>query len=259
MTSALMLFYTVIAVFLYSGQSIMEYPKCQERNLKENLHEMCSLIPLWNPFHEVTNTVWWSVCACQLLFCSIIFMSTVSVIFLIYNVTLMLISHVNYFKELIINTFQQDDPRVKTEKIKYCIQYHKHIINLGHELSYLVNITVGDITLSSGICIGCIANQSMNELSVRAFMHLFGFCIGFFALCHAGQVIINESSSIKDAIYSTSWYLCDWRTMKDVRFILARSQIPIGLAAPFGFLGYPLYMMIIRRSYSYATLLNQTT
>ncbi|CAH1103542.1 unnamed protein product [Psylliodes chrysocephalus] len=229
MTSALMLFYTVIAVFLYSGQSIMEYPKCQERNLKENLHEMCSLIPLWNPFHEVTNTVWWSVCACQLLFCSIIFMSTVSVIFLIYNVTLMLISHVNYFKELIINTFQQDDPRVKTEKIKYCIQYHKHIINLGHELSYLVNITVGDITLSSGICIGCIANQSMN------------------------------SSSIKDAIYSTSWYLCDWRTMKDVRFILARSQIPIGLAAPFGFLGYPLYMMIIRRSYSYATLLNQTT
>lgn len=32
--------------------------------------------------------------------------------------------------------------------------------------------------------------------------------------------------------------------MKDVRFILARSQIPIGLAAPFGFLGYPLYMMV---------------
>ncbi|KAJ8950580.1 hypothetical protein NQ314_007844 [Rhamnusium bicolor] len=71
---------------------------------------------------------------------------------------------------------------------------------------------------------------------------------------------MDETLSISDAVYEAEWYKADASTMKDVRFILARSQSPICLdALPLGSLNYPLFLLIIKTSYSYLTLMMETT
>ncbi|VEN63784.1 unnamed protein product [Callosobruchus maculatus] len=81
-----------------------------------------------------------------------------------------------------------------------------------------------------------------------------------FMICHAGQKIRDESLSVADSIYFSDWYRGTIQQRKDIAFMMFRSQKPIFFdALPFGTLNYPLFVMIIKTSYSYLTLLNQST
>ncbi|KAJ8961301.1 hypothetical protein NQ318_008987, partial [Aromia moschata] len=68
------------------------------------------------------------------------------------------------------------------------------------------------------------------------------------------------TSSIGDAVYSSRWYQSDAKTMKTCLLIMMRTNRPATLdALPLGKMDYQLFLMILKTSYSYLTLLNQTT
>ncbi|KAJ8950581.1 hypothetical protein NQ314_007845 [Rhamnusium bicolor] len=70
---------------------------------------------------------------------------------------------------------------------------------------------------------------------------------------------MDETLSISEAIYDAQWYIVDAYTMKDIRFMLARSQIPVVFEAlPLGSFNYPLFLAIIKTAYTYLTLIHQS-
>ncbi|KAG5866947.1 hypothetical protein JTB14_026250 [Gonioctena quinquepunctata] len=78
-----------------------------------------------------------------------------------------------------------------------------------------------------------------------ALCELIGWLMSLFLLCDAGQKITDSTLSVSEAVYKMEWYSTDIQTMKDILFILMRSQKPMYLdALPLGILNYTLYLML---------------
>ncbi|KAG5871576.1 hypothetical protein JTB14_015279 [Gonioctena quinquepunctata] len=93
---------------------------------------------------------------------------------------------------------------------------------------------------------------------VVSLLQLMGYVLGGFVLCHYGQTLTDEINSIGEVVYASKWYLNQPKMVRDVKFILSRCQKPIELNAfLFGTFGYPTFMMIVKTSYSYYTILRQ--
>ncbi|CAH1991959.1 unnamed protein product [Acanthoscelides obtectus] len=189
-----------------------------------------------------------------------IFWSSICAVFMTHNSTILTLTHLEQFGRMFHKAFEAKREDEIRAKLYHCVRYHNHILRIGAHISQLTKGTLGHISLTSAICLGCIGNQILNERSIRAFMHLAGFAVGFFMVCFAGQKMIDETSSIREVVYFAKWYEAPPALIRDVKYIIARCEIPITLPAlPLGVLGYPLYLMIVKTSYSYLTLLNQTT
>nr|XP_023017288.1 odorant receptor 4-like [Leptinotarsa decemlineata] len=131
---------------------------------------------------------------------------------------------------------------------------------MADQLKYMVKFSVGHMSLICAMVFGCIGNQIFKAKPVGAAIFLFGYMVSLFLLCYAGQRIIDESLSIAEVIYQSKWYEANTQMRRSIQFTLARSQIPLTLHAwPFGIFCFPLFMMIVKTSYSYLTLLRQTT
>nr|QNH68040.1 odorant receptor 14 [Apriona germarii] len=116
------------------------------------------------------------------------------------------------------------------------------------------------MSLICAIVFGTIGNQALKSKPLGALLYLLGYVVALFLPCHAGQRLLDETLSVSDAVYESKWYDCDVRTMKDILFIIARCQNPQYLdALPLGSFNYPLFLLIVKTSYSYLTLLQQST
>nr|QNH68044.1 odorant receptor 19 [Apriona germarii] len=114
--------------------------------------------------------------------------------------------------------------------------------------------------MTCALIFGCIGNLILKSKPLAGICYLMGYITALFLLCHGGQRITDETLSVADAVYNSRWYHGDAQIMRDMIIILARSQRPASLGAlPLGAMNYSLFLMIIKTSYSYLTLLNQNT
>ncbi|CAG9855415.1 unnamed protein product [Phyllotreta striolata] len=258
--TAMMFLYAAIGVTFYALVPLFGIEECRRMNQEKHLKESCSGLPVWLPFETTNNKQLFILTFYELASSMSICVPASSVAFMAYNSSKILISKIDQFKALLLEALKEKDGRVLRDKLRYCVKYHNHILSLGDELKRLVRVTVGSYGIMAALSIGGIGNQIIQEQSARSIVHFFGFAVAAFTICHAGQIIATESVSIKEVIYATDWYLCDAKTMKDIRFMLARSQIPITLEMlPLGWLNYEFFTMIMKTSYSYITLLSKAT
>ncbi|KAJ8917513.1 hypothetical protein NQ315_005562 [Exocentrus adspersus] len=215
-------------------------------------------LPIWLPFGANNLVVGAVVFAMQFFFVGVLVAPVfLTQCFIMYESTEMLICHINHLKDLFKGTFA--DELETRDKLRFCVYYHSHILNLGCRLSYLIKRTNGHMSLLAAIVCGCVANQILNTKPISAFMFLATWMFALFAFCHAGQRIKDETLSVGDALWDSKWFNADARTMRDVHIILMRCQKPIYYEAlPLGIIDYPFYYMIIKTGYTYFTLLNQS-
>ncbi|KAJ8939192.1 hypothetical protein NQ318_012428 [Aromia moschata] len=82
------------------------------------------------------------------------------------------------------------------------------------------------------------------ETTVGAVMHFFGYIVLVFILCYSGQRMMQETAAIRDFLYALEWYQCEPELIRDLKFILARCQIPIVIEAlPLGTLNYEFFLV----------------
>ncbi|XP_074037649.1 uncharacterized protein isoform X2 [Leptinotarsa decemlineata] len=193
-------------------------------------HEVCGTLgPIWRPNGTPTLPVLIVINIIQLLSAFGTFGSMICIILIIHNSTTLILSHVDHFEVLLHSICEENDTKMKFKKLRQCINYQQRILRMGSHLSYISMLNEGHAVISAAICIGCIGNQIM------------------------------KTEYMQEIVYFSKWYTCDLKMMKDINFILARCKNPVYLRFPFGYINYSLFVMIVKTSYSYVTLLNQST
>ncbi|KAJ8950578.1 hypothetical protein NQ314_007842 [Rhamnusium bicolor] len=222
--------YLIFSCVFYGMVHLVQIKECQQINKDKGLHEVCGTFnSIWLPFEGDKLIVQIIIITIQGLL-EYYVTSPAGVIFIIpWEAVEVLISHINHFKSNVLKIFEQSTVQGRSDKLKFCIQYHNHILSMSGELNNLVKYTSGFLSFTGAVIFGFTGNYLLNTLSMS------------------------------EAIYDAQWYKADVNTMKDIRFMLARSQIPIVFEAlPLGNFNYPLFLAIIKTAYSYMTLIHQT-
>ncbi|XP_072397497.1 odorant receptor 85c-like [Diabrotica undecimpunctata] len=95
---------------------------------------------------------------------------------------------------------------------------------------------------------------------LAAIMHLFGWLWSLGVTCFTGQKIIDMTESIPVNMWNSNWYIADIKIRKDVQFAMLSAQRSFTLTAlPLGTLDMPLLLLLLKSSYSYLTLVTNST
>nr|UTN00906.1 odorant receptor [Semanotus bifasciatus] len=255
-------FYLILATLIYGTISYISTGDCIGLNEKKGLHELCgSFVPIKPPFNASSLMIRELIFLTQMVLFFFSLMPGAMICFMTYESTEMVLTHVQHLKQYFTNVFNTSGREERSKRVRLCVNYHNHILSLSSRLNLLVKYTIGHMSLIAAIVFASIGNQIFKATKpLAAVLYLIGYVVSLFMICHAGQQLTDEVMSINYAVYDSKWYEADAKTMKDILFILMRSHKPVTLdALPLGALNYPLFLMIFKTSYSYLTLLNQST
>ncbi|XP_072383808.1 odorant receptor Or2-like [Diabrotica undecimpunctata] len=241
----------------YAFTSLLEMD-CGNDDEKNNL---CgTLTQIWLPIGKVSSLTIKMIFFFQLLVCIWACVGAGNMFFVSFESSEFLVCHINYLKRKIMKIFESDSENTRKKELAFCVRYHNWIIELGNDLNYLIKMTLGHMSLTAAVVMGMIANQIVQKYKpLGAGIYLGGYVIAIFWLSHAGQRVTDESLSIADAVFESDWYKSSKQMRKDLAFIIKRSHEPLRInALPLGTFNYALFITMLKASYSYLTLLQQS-
>lgn len=122
--------YCVYGTLLYAIVTKYEGRKsCIARNLEKGFREICgTYVPTWLPMEEVDGILENAIFVVQWIFlgyftCSI----GAAIAFVFYETTEILVLHINFLNAHFSVVFD-DDPSGATGRLRFCINYHNHIL-----------------------------------------------------------------------------------------------------------------------------------
>nr|QUP79573.1 odorant receptor 13 [Monochamus saltuarius] len=259
--SVLYALYTVVGVGIYGVIASAETSHCKKFNEEHGLNEICgTFTPVVLPFDGNSTLIRSVVFGVQVFLAMPTLASPAVVCFLLYEGVETLISHITLLKQNFIGVFETTSNAERKNRLRLCVYFHDNILSLCERLSTLGKHSSGFLCMACAIVFGCIGNLIVKSKPIAGICYLMGYIAALFLLCHGGQRILDETLSVADVLYDSGWYDGDVLIMRDICFILARSQRPATLGAlPLGVMNYPLFLMIMKTSYSYLTLLSQNT
>nr|ALR72567.1 odorant receptor OR22 [Colaphellus bowringi] len=251
--------YCVIGAGIYLLSGYYESLVCIRKNEENGSNEICrTLMPVWLPF-RLSSAAELTLFALQAFAGINLSLPGANMPFLVWEITEMISLRISHLKKISESIVVEKNIKSRQERLKHWVMSHQQIIECISLLNEQVRLCFGHISTIAALVLGCLANQAINSVHLGAMAELGGWMVGLFLLCSSGQKITDITESVAEAIYAMEWYSTDVQTMRDIRFILMRSQKPLVLqAGPLGALNYPLYMMMVKASYTYLTLLANT-
>nr|AUF73030.1 odorant receptor [Anoplophora chinensis] len=259
--SVLYALYTVFGVVTYGMIATADTSHCKKFNEEHGLNEICgTFTPLVLPFDGNPIFVRSLIFAIQVFLAMTTLSAPAVVCFMLYEGVETLIAYITLLKKNFINVFETSSEAERKDKLRFCVYFHDNMLSLCQRLSTLGKYSAGFLCMTCAVVFGCIGNLILKSKPVAGICYFLGYIAALFLLCHGGQRILDETLSVAGALYDSKWYDGDVQIMRDICFILARAQIPATLGAlPLGVMNYPLFLMIMKTSYSYLTLLSQNT
>ncbi|XP_066251429.1 odorant receptor 49b-like [Euwallacea similis] len=144
------------------------------------------------------------------------------------------------------------------QQFSFCMEYHQYILKLCEQLNHTSKKTLGHVTLSTSLVMSFFLYHGMKgNYPWFCYAGLFILNIGF--MCHTGQRLEDAMSKVGDSLYLSSWYDCCIEIRKMIPFVVMRSQRSVGLqAVPIGILNYVLFAVVMKTTYTYMNLINNT-
>lgn len=255
-------YYVSLAIFFYGFISLMSIPKCEIYNQKFNLSAICGqFFPGKLPFVQLNRKPMKQVYFIyQYAVTSILLNGSAVVQFMTFETSSHIIVRIQHLKGLLKQVF--DNQVNQKERLHFCIQYYNKISVFFNEHNACFTGCMGVHVVITGAVLGCLTNQLVNDWSLGAVVHLGGWFIALFVVCHGGQMISAEvyfiifhkfillffffkSVSISDAAYDSDWIQADIKLQKDFIFLLMRSQKAFNArAGNFGILSYALFIAV---------------
>uniref|UniRef100_A0A6P7FM77 Uncharacterized protein LOC114331862 n=1 Tax=Diabrotica virgifera virgifera TaxID=50390 RepID=A0A6P7FM77_DIAVI len=169
--------------------------------------------------------------------------------------------YIQHLNTLFHYTFETDDKVEQRRRLNKWIKYHHKVVSLVTELNTLTKGSIGVLSLVCSLVVAVTVNQVLKgEKTFAAIVVGVGWFYSLTINCITGQAIINQTASITTNIQSSKWYKGDIPVKKDILFAIMCSQRPFTLnALPLGTLNLELLLMVVQTSYSYVTLLANTT
>ncbi|KAG5872547.1 hypothetical protein JTB14_030061 [Gonioctena quinquepunctata] len=198
--------YSTFCIFLY-GFTTINSGSCKKFNEAHGAHEICNTFyPVWLPYDTISTSSATIISTLQLFATLTVFYSGICIGSLVCNSASLIVSHIDKLKEMIHLLFEESDPVIKSRKLKQWIRYHNIILRMGSQLAHLNKVTQGHIGIIGIICLATVENHIMHDKMVVSLLQLMGYVLGGFGLCHYGQTLTDEISSIGEAVYASKWY-----------------------------------------------------
>ncbi|EFA10704.1 hypothetical protein TcasGA2_TC011882 [Tribolium castaneum] len=218
-------YYCYFGIVIYSLLQIIEMPECRKINEEKGLSEICGMIvPFWAPFDidwfPLKQIFWFD----QLLGIYIIIKGGAAVSITTFEVAQYICLKIKHLNSLLRQAFDDPHEEVIEKRLLHCIRYQQHIIRKK-------------------------ASELLSILQA-----------GFAAFSSAVTRVISESLTIPDAALDSKWYEAPIKSQKMLLLLLVRSQKAFNLhATPVGIMSFALFVALLKTSYSYFTLLHQST
>ncbi|KAJ8964181.1 hypothetical protein NQ314_005077 [Rhamnusium bicolor] len=168
--SAINYWFGNICLIGYGVAALAEASHCRQLNEEKGLHEVCgTFVSVWLPIEGDKLWIQIVIFSCQMVTGYFIFPSVSVMIYLPWEASEVLISHINHFKSHFLRTFDEPTIQGRSNRLRFCIQYHIHILRMSNDLNLLVKYTVGHISLISALVFSCIGNQifKVRKLLIR--------------------------------------------------------------------------------------------
>ncbi|XP_044267457.1 uncharacterized protein LOC123013144 [Tribolium madens] len=238
----LVFFYSMFGTFVYNMDKIILIEKCKK---SRKINEVCgSALPFWTPFETENLFILTFVITYVLINIFIV----VKVALTVSVQVLEIASHINLrieqLKILIASCFDKDS-KASRERLDFCIRYHNVIIDYSERFSRCFSYVMFIHLAITGIIIGCLENQIVQEHQPEAMLHMGGWSTATFIACYGGQLLMDASTSIADEFYNCPWYEADVKMRKDLILIILRAQKALFVSTgPFNVLSFTLFVSV---------------
>lgn len=139
---------------------------------------------------------------------------------------------------------------INNTELREFVDNHRQVMNLTLEVRsfYKKLIFMKFILTAVILCVACFQVTSINDfvMKARAFFHVIVASLELLIYSYGGQKVMDSSMSVCDDVYEID---------KNYLFIMMRSQMAIKMKSGFFHACLPIYMILIRRTISFITLL----
>uniref|UniRef100_A0A182PAD2 Uncharacterized protein n=1 Tax=Anopheles epiroticus TaxID=199890 RepID=A0A182PAD2_9DIPT len=148
------------------------------------------------------------------------------------------------------------DQKVLNRQLIRIVQIHQRIKSYVHllEQTYYLDLLVDFGLVCLILCMG------LNVIAVEVMHPIWFFLVSvafqLFLLCSCGNLLLIESDSLPNVVYSIDWYVMPVPEQKMLKFIIENAQPPLTLKGIFMPLIMSSFISVIKASYSYFTLLH---
>ncbi|XP_064210995.1 odorant receptor 85b-like isoform X1 [Tribolium castaneum] len=250
----LIFFYSMFGSFVYNMDKIILIDKCKEAR---RINEVCgSAIPFWTPFETEDLFTLTLVITYVLINIFVVVKVAMTVSVQVLEISSHINLRIEQLKIFIAGCFDRDF-KASRERLDFCIRYHNVIIDFSERFSRCFSYVMFIHLAITGIIIGCLENQIVQEHQPEAMLHMGGWSTATFIACYGGQLLMDASTSIADEFYNCPWYEADVKMRKDLILIILRAQKALFVSTgPFNVLSFALFVSIMKLSYSIFTVLS---
>ncbi|EFA13313.2 odorant receptor 100, partial [Tribolium castaneum] len=254
-----LIIYSFLGTFVYNGTKMLLREECKKNSQEKGLSDNhCGLIATFMfPFRVDYFPVFYIVLVITFLLAHTLIKLCMHISFNAYEIVNHIVLRIEHLKEMILSCFNERNQTIVQKKLRVCILYHIEILDMAARLDKnFFNTMFGHFALTGAIC-ACLEKQIVLGVNIVAgTLHFIGWIIALFVGCVAGQCLLNASEIIPNALWAAKWYHADLRTQKTLLFMLARSQKELTIkAGPFGILCFPLFVTVLKTSYSILCML----
>ncbi|KAJ3644242.1 hypothetical protein Zmor_026910 [Zophobas morio] len=252
--------YSFTGTVVYSSMKLFEKGKCKAFHLERKSNgNYCGLIaPFWLPFEIDYFPVFHLWLLYGFLAACLLLKMCLHISFNALEIAHHIILRIHHLRIMFLECFNSGSNQIIRVKLATCVLYHKEILELIMRLDDIFfNSMFGHFALTGTIC-ACLEKQIVDGYNVYAgTVHFIGWILALFIGCVGGQHLLNANEVIPNALWISNWYTADVRIKRDFLFILTRSHKDFYIrAGPFGVLSYPLFVSVLKASYSILCLLS---
>nr|APC94313.1 odorant receptor 19 [Pyrrhalta aenescens] len=235
-------------------------PQCKQENLEKGLQEVCGLpIPTWLPFRFDYFPVKQIVYLYECYSAFVVYQTAGMLSYTMFASCEHLILRLEHVKHQLVDALNEKDVVIRRQKFNKAVQYHQAVIEMGTLLNKCFSPCMMVHISLTGPFIGVVGYTFLTNIPLDSTALLVGWLVSTYIVCYGGQRLMEASISVGNIMNRIHWYDLETDLQRDLILIIIRSRRPIFLTAgPFGPITYSTVVTILKTSYSYVTLLNQT-
>uniref|UniRef100_A0A310SD38 Odorant receptor n=1 Tax=Chrysomela lapponica TaxID=153811 RepID=A0A310SD38_CHRLA len=248
-----------IVIFILLGSNIFKGDQCRKENEENNLNEICGLFTYtWMPFNIDFVPVKQMYLFEQLFGAHYVYMVAGLAAWMVLESVEHIASRIRHVTYLFNDALNEEDSEKRRKKFNFAVRYHIAVLELEDKLNKTFSVFMFTHMVMTGAIMGYGVYAYIKGRNLSSFLLAIGWLVGLLMDCHSGQRIRDESDSIAIGLYQANWAHCDSGLKKDILFVLMRCQRQMILkAASFGIMDHPMFLAVLKASYSYITLMTQ--